>query len=169
MQFYRTVVYMSCPQTKSLCPATPLTARVWLKENAMPVTPVSTATQSVSKLQGLLSGRKTTPSDALLAIFRSVTAAVTCRRHVNCHACVCIDGQDIGLRTCQIEQLLACLCAGCARTTHTRASLSESHRWEKSSVRNTSKYVLFIFTHITVLLDTELSCVLQNYACLSYQ
>ena len=77
------VVCVSFPQTKSLCPATPLTARVWLKENAMPVTPVSTATQSVSKLQGLLSGRKTTPSDALLAIFRSVTAVVTCRRHVS--------------------------------------------------------------------------------------
>ena len=55
-------------QTRTLFPPTPLTGRNRLKENDVPVTPVSTATQSVSRLQGLLAGRKSSPSDKLIAI-----------------------------------------------------------------------------------------------------
>uniref|UniRef100_T1J484 Retinoblastoma-like protein 1 n=1 Tax=Strigamia maritima TaxID=126957 RepID=T1J484_STRMM len=58
--------------TNSLTPSTPLTGRRYLSaKDTASVTPVSTATQSVSKLQALLSGRKTTPSDLLLEIFKS--------------------------------------------------------------------------------------------------
>ena len=56
-------------ETKSLAPLTPLTGRRYLKDKDPSITPVSTATQSVSKLQLLLSGRKTSPSDALLDMF----------------------------------------------------------------------------------------------------
>ncbi|WAR13270.1 RBL2-like protein [Mya arenaria] len=52
-------------QTRSLAPSTPLTGRRYLKEKDVTITPVSTATQSVSRLQHLLSGRKTAPSDCL--------------------------------------------------------------------------------------------------------
>ncbi|KAL3858951.1 hypothetical protein ACJMK2_009197 [Sinanodonta woodiana] len=55
-------------QTRSLAPSTPLTGRRYLKEKDPSITPVSTATQSVSRLQHLLSGRKTAPSDTLLNI-----------------------------------------------------------------------------------------------------
>ncbi|XP_059160736.1 retinoblastoma-like protein 2 isoform X2 [Physella acuta] len=58
-------------ETKSLTPSTPLTGRRYLKEKDLSVTPVSTATQSVSRLQNLLSGSKTSPSDLLLDIFKS--------------------------------------------------------------------------------------------------
>ncbi|BFZ13546.1 hypothetical protein BsWGS_16586 [Bradybaena similaris] len=58
-------------ETKSLTPSTPLTGRRYLREKDPSVTPVSTATQSVSRLQTLLSGSKTSPSDALLEIFKS--------------------------------------------------------------------------------------------------
>lgn len=57
-------------QTKSLAPLTPLTGRRYLKDKDPSITPVSTATQSVGKLQLLLSGRKTSPSDALIEMFR---------------------------------------------------------------------------------------------------
>ncbi|CAL1535669.1 unnamed protein product [Lymnaea stagnalis] len=57
-------------ETKSLTPSTPLTGRRYLKEKDLSVTPVSTATQSVSRLQSLLSGSKTSPSEALLEIFK---------------------------------------------------------------------------------------------------
>ncbi|GAB6030492.1 Retinoblastoma-like protein 1, variant 2 [Chamberlinius hualienensis] len=55
-----------------LAPQTPLTGRRYLtgRERGN-VTPVSTATQSVSRLQALLCGRKTGPSDALLEIFKN--------------------------------------------------------------------------------------------------
>lgn len=57
-------------KAKPLAPSTPLTGRKFLKEKEQTnITPVSTATQSVSKLQALLSGRKTSPSDTLLEIF----------------------------------------------------------------------------------------------------
>jgi len=52
-------------QTRTLAPSTPLTGRRYLKEKDVTITPVSTATQSVSRLQHLLSGRKTAPSDML--------------------------------------------------------------------------------------------------------
>ncbi|XP_071443749.1 retinoblastoma-like protein 1 isoform X2 [Hetaerina americana] len=57
-----------------LVPLTPLTGRKYLtgKESAS-ITPVSTATQSVSRLQSLLCGRQATPSEALIAIFKSVS------------------------------------------------------------------------------------------------
>ena len=54
---------------KSLAPSTPLTNRRYLKEKDPSVTPVSTATQTVSRLQALLTGRKMGPSDELTAIF----------------------------------------------------------------------------------------------------
>ncbi|VDI37744.1 retinoblastoma-like protein 1 [Mytilus galloprovincialis] len=56
-------------ETKSLAPLTPLTGRRYLKDKDPTITPVSTATQSVGKLQLLLSGRKTSPSDALIEMF----------------------------------------------------------------------------------------------------
>lgn len=58
-------------QTNSLAPPTPLTSRVYLMDKeAANVTPVSTATQSVSRLQSLLNGYKTSPSDTLLELFK---------------------------------------------------------------------------------------------------
>ncbi|CAH3042018.1 unnamed protein product [Pocillopora meandrina] len=56
-------------RTRSLAPSTPLTGRRYLKEKDPKITPVSTATQSVSRLQALLSGLKAGPSDGLLKIF----------------------------------------------------------------------------------------------------
>lgn len=61
---------LSFQQTRSLAPSTPLTGRRYLKEKDPSITPVSTATQSVSRLQNLLSGRKTCPSDTLLELFK---------------------------------------------------------------------------------------------------
>ncbi|PSN32145.1 hypothetical protein C0J52_22608 [Blattella germanica] len=53
-------------------PSTPLTGRRYLKSKEIQhnVTPVSTATQSVSRLQTLLAGRQAAPSEALLEIFK---------------------------------------------------------------------------------------------------
>ena len=53
---------------KTLCPSTPLTNRRYLKDKDPTVTPVSTATQTVSRLQALLAGRKVGPSDELQAM-----------------------------------------------------------------------------------------------------
>lgn len=61
----RTSLQQHVDQTRSLAPMTPLTGRRYLKEKDPSITPVSTATQSVSRLQHLLSGRKTSPSDTL--------------------------------------------------------------------------------------------------------
>lgn len=61
---------LSFEQTNSLAPSTPLTGRRYLKDKDPSTTPVSTATQSVSKLQTLLLGRKALPSDDLLDILR---------------------------------------------------------------------------------------------------
>ncbi|XP_073726571.1 retinoblastoma-like protein 1 [Misgurnus anguillicaudatus] len=58
-------------KTRSLAPSTPLTGRRYLKEKEVLVTPVSSATQSVSRLQSMVSGLRNTPSDALLQIFKS--------------------------------------------------------------------------------------------------
>ncbi|KAK9529736.1 hypothetical protein VZT92_013811 [Zoarces viviparus] len=55
----------------SLAPSTPLTGRVYLKEKDLLVTPVSSATQSVSRLQSMVGGLRTAPSEQLLQIFRS--------------------------------------------------------------------------------------------------
>ncbi|XP_067002390.2 retinoblastoma-like protein 1 [Anabrus simplex] len=56
-----------------LAPSTPLTGRRYLsnKENNQNITPVSTATQSVSRLQSLLAGRHSSPSETLSEIFSS--------------------------------------------------------------------------------------------------
>ncbi|XP_052230201.1 retinoblastoma-like protein 1 isoform X2 [Dreissena polymorpha] len=51
--------------TRSLAPSTPLTGRRYLKEKDVTITPVSMATQSVGRLQHLLTGRKVGPSDEL--------------------------------------------------------------------------------------------------------
>ncbi|XP_028391773.1 LOW QUALITY PROTEIN: retinoblastoma-like protein 2 [Dendronephthya gigantea] len=56
-------------KTRSLAPQTPLTGRRYLKDKDPNVTPVSTATQSVSRLQSLLARCKPVPSEGLLAIF----------------------------------------------------------------------------------------------------
>lgn len=57
-------------ETTTLAPATPLTGRRYLKDKeSVNVTPVSTATQSVSRLHTLLAGYKTSPSEKLLDIF----------------------------------------------------------------------------------------------------
>ncbi|GLD58057.1 retinoblastoma-like protein 1, partial [Lates japonicus] len=55
----------------SLAPSTPLTGRVYLKEKDLLVTPVSSATQSVSRLQSMVAGLRTAPSDHLMQIFKS--------------------------------------------------------------------------------------------------
>uniref|UniRef100_A0A8C2APP2 Retinoblastoma-like protein 1 n=1 Tax=Cyprinus carpio TaxID=7962 RepID=A0A8C2APP2_CYPCA len=58
-------------KTRSLAPSTPLTGRRYLKEKEVLVTPVSSATQSVSRLQSMVSGLRNTPSEALVQIFNS--------------------------------------------------------------------------------------------------
>ncbi|KAA0712741.1 Retinoblastoma-like protein 1 107 kDa retinoblastoma-associated protein [Triplophysa tibetana] len=58
-------------KTRSLAPSTPLTGRRYLKEKEVLVTPVSSATQSVSRLQSMVSGLRNAPSSALLQIFNS--------------------------------------------------------------------------------------------------
>ncbi|KAK5602693.1 hypothetical protein CRENBAI_003672 [Crenichthys baileyi] len=55
----------------SLAPSTPLTGRVYLKEKDLLVTPVSSATQSVSRLQSMVAGLRTAPSENLLQNFKS--------------------------------------------------------------------------------------------------
>uniref|UniRef100_A0A672G1C5 Retinoblastoma-like 1 (p107) n=1 Tax=Salarias fasciatus TaxID=181472 RepID=A0A672G1C5_SALFA len=55
----------------SLAPSTPLTGRVYLKDKELLVTPVSSATQSVSRLQSMVAGLRTAPSEALIQIFKS--------------------------------------------------------------------------------------------------
>ncbi|XP_048879356.1 LOW QUALITY PROTEIN: retinoblastoma-like protein 1 [Brienomyrus brachyistius] len=58
-------------KTRSFAPSTPLTGRGYLKEKDVLVTPVSSATQSVSRLQSMVSGLRNAPSEALLQIFKS--------------------------------------------------------------------------------------------------
>ncbi|XP_023181368.1 retinoblastoma-like protein 1 [Xiphophorus maculatus] len=55
----------------SLAPSTPLTGRVYLKEKDLLFTPVSAATQSVTRLQSMVAGLRMAPSENLLQIFRS--------------------------------------------------------------------------------------------------
>ncbi|XP_068598197.1 retinoblastoma-like protein 1 [Brachionichthys hirsutus] len=54
-----------------LAPSTPLTGRGYLKEKDLLVTPVSSATQSVSRLQSIVAGLRTGPSLHLMQVFRS--------------------------------------------------------------------------------------------------
>jgi hypothetical protein len=67
-------VAIFCFQMQQLFPSTPLTGRRYLKSKELQrnVTPVSTATQSVSRLQTLLAGRQASPSETLLELFRYV-------------------------------------------------------------------------------------------------
>lgn len=55
----------------SLAPSTPLTGRAYLKEKELLVTPVSSATQSVSRLQSMVARLRTSPSENLTQIFKS--------------------------------------------------------------------------------------------------
>ncbi|XP_077385578.1 retinoblastoma-like protein 1 [Festucalex cinctus] len=58
-------------KSASLAPSTPLTGRAYLKEKDALVTPVSSATQSVSRLQSLVAGLRNAPSEQLMLIFKS--------------------------------------------------------------------------------------------------
>uniref|UniRef100_A0A3B1JF35 Retinoblastoma-like protein 1 n=1 Tax=Astyanax mexicanus TaxID=7994 RepID=A0A3B1JF35_ASTMX len=64
-------------KTRSLAPSTPLTGRRYLKEKELLITPVSSATQSVSRLQSMVTGLRNAPSDALLQIFSSCSRCPT--------------------------------------------------------------------------------------------
>ncbi|XP_060775164.1 retinoblastoma-like protein 1 isoform X2 [Neoarius graeffei] len=58
-------------KTRSLAPSTPLTGRRYLKDKEVLITPVSSATQSVSRLQSMVSGLCNVPTNDLLQIFKS--------------------------------------------------------------------------------------------------
>ncbi|XP_018779360.1 retinoblastoma-like protein 1 isoform X3 [Serinus canaria] len=69
--------YMEChlqqhfEKKRSFAPSTPLTGRRYLREKETAVTPVASATQSVSRLQSMVAGLKNAPSEQLTAIFES--------------------------------------------------------------------------------------------------
>lgn len=54
---------------KSFAPSTPLTGRRYLREKEAAITPVASATQSVSRLQSVVTGMKNAPSEQLTSIF----------------------------------------------------------------------------------------------------
>ncbi|XP_049725985.1 retinoblastoma-like protein 1 isoform X1 [Elephas maximus indicus] len=56
---------------RTFAPSTPLTGRRYLQEKEAVVTPVASATQSVSRLQGVVAGLKNAPSQQLINIFES--------------------------------------------------------------------------------------------------
>ncbi|KAM6298528.1 retinoblastoma-like protein 1 isoform 2-T2 [Aegotheles albertisi] len=56
---------------RSFAPSTPLTGRRYLREKEAVITPVASATQSVSRLQNIVAGLKNAPSEQLMAIFES--------------------------------------------------------------------------------------------------
>ncbi|KAH0515648.1 Retinoblastoma-like protein 1 [Microtus ochrogaster] len=56
---------------QSFAPSTPLTGRRYLQEKEAITTPVASATQSVSRLQSIVTGLKNAPSEQLLNIFES--------------------------------------------------------------------------------------------------
>ncbi|KAM8946067.1 retinoblastoma-like protein 1 isoform 2-T2 [Pelodytes ibericus] len=56
---------------RSFAPSTPLTGRRYLKEKEDVITPVSSATQCVSKLQSMVSGLRNVPSEQLSNVFKS--------------------------------------------------------------------------------------------------
>ncbi|XP_023795800.1 retinoblastoma-like protein 1 isoform X1 [Cyanistes caeruleus] len=56
---------------RSFAPSTPLTGRRYLREKEAAITPVASATQSVSRLQSMVAGLKNAPSEQLTAIFES--------------------------------------------------------------------------------------------------
>ncbi|XP_032951184.1 retinoblastoma-like protein 1 isoform X2 [Rhinolophus ferrumequinum] len=55
----------------SFAPSTPLTGRRYLREKEAVITPVASATQSVSRLQSIVAGLKNAPSEQLTSIFES--------------------------------------------------------------------------------------------------
>ncbi|XP_055504409.1 retinoblastoma-like protein 2 isoform X1 [Leucoraja erinacea] len=57
--------------SRALTVSTPLTARRYIKESNLCITPISSATQCVSRLHAILTGLKNAPSEKLLHIFRS--------------------------------------------------------------------------------------------------
>ncbi|KAK0166251.1 hypothetical protein PV328_004690 [Microctonus aethiopoides] len=64
-------------QIRDLAPPTPLTGRKYLRsKDITSVTPVSTATQSVIRLQALLAGRQAAPSEGLQEMFASCSSDV---------------------------------------------------------------------------------------------
>ncbi|XP_061487691.1 retinoblastoma-like protein 1 isoform X4 [Rhineura floridana] len=72
-----TKVHMECylqqhfEKKRSFAPSTPLTGRRYLREKEPVITPVASATQSVSRLQSIVAGVKNAPSEQLIAIFES--------------------------------------------------------------------------------------------------
>ncbi|XP_048205080.1 retinoblastoma-like protein 1 isoform X1 [Perognathus longimembris pacificus] len=56
---------------RSFAPSTPLTGRRYLREKEAAITPVASATQSVSRLQSIVAGLKNAPSEQLTSIFES--------------------------------------------------------------------------------------------------
>ncbi|XP_030771546.1 retinoblastoma-like protein 1 isoform X4 [Rhinopithecus roxellana] len=56
---------------RSFAPSTPLTGQRYLREKEAVITPVASATQSVSRLQSIVAGLKNAPSDQLTNIFES--------------------------------------------------------------------------------------------------
>ncbi|XP_043944937.1 retinoblastoma-like protein 1 [Protopterus annectens] len=64
-------------KVRSVAPSTPLTGRSYLREKDITVTPVSSATQTVSRLQGMVTGLKASPSEQLMAIFRCCAKDLT--------------------------------------------------------------------------------------------
>ncbi|XP_005384775.1 PREDICTED: retinoblastoma-like protein 1 isoform X2 [Chinchilla lanigera] len=56
---------------RSFAPSTPLTGRGYLREKETVITPVASATQSVSRLQSIVAGLKNAPSEQLTNIFES--------------------------------------------------------------------------------------------------
>uniref|UniRef100_A0A8C1Y4U1 Retinoblastoma-like 1 (p107) n=1 Tax=Cyprinus carpio TaxID=7962 RepID=A0A8C1Y4U1_CYPCA len=80
----------------SLAPSTPLTGRRYLKEKEVLVTPVSSATQSVSRLQSMVSGLRNSPSDALVQIFNLIFYHVS-----NCRF-LCVDFSENRLKLAEI-------------------------------------------------------------------
>uniref|UniRef100_A0A8C3UYH1 RB transcriptional corepressor like 1 n=1 Tax=Catharus ustulatus TaxID=91951 RepID=A0A8C3UYH1_CATUS len=60
----------------SFAPSTPLTGRRYLREKEAAITPVASATQSVSRLQSMVAGLKNAPSEQLTAIFELKLAEI---------------------------------------------------------------------------------------------
>uniref|UniRef100_A0A8C0BM65 RB transcriptional corepressor like 1 n=1 Tax=Buteo japonicus TaxID=224669 RepID=A0A8C0BM65_9AVES len=61
---------------RSFAPSTPLTGRRYLREKEAVITPVASATQSVSRLQSIVAGLKNAPSEQLITIFELKLAEI---------------------------------------------------------------------------------------------
>lgn len=78
-------------QSGSLAPSTPLTGRLYLKDKDLLVTPVSSATQSVSRLQSMVARLRAAPSEQLLQIFKSAPRPHLCHLTFS-RPCSCLLG-----------------------------------------------------------------------------